>query len=99
MLSAAPSALWRVAGPQPGAAPFGFKGAVFDFPSSMLSASPSALCLFNVVNPNQPFLSLRVVRPTAPRPVFRMNGQFSLYRIRVHVLQDGWPRRLARTRS
>src|SRR5882724_1731623 len=77
----------RVAGPQPGAAPFGFEGAVFDFPSSMLSASPSALCLFNVVNPNQPFLSLRVVRPTAPRPVFRMNGQFSFYGIRVHVLQ------------
>src|SRR5882724_13327096 len=59
-------AFYRSLQSSPGAAPFGFKGAVFDFPSSMLSASPSALCLFNVVNPNQPFLTLRVVRPAAP---------------------------------
>jgi hypothetical protein len=64
-----------------GAAPFGFKGAVFDFAFSPCPRSSPG------VNPDQPILTFRVMRPTAPRPVFRMNNQFSFHRIRMHILQ------------
>ena len=36
---------------------------------------------------NQSRLTTRVVRPTAPRPVFRMLHQFPDHRVRVHIIQ------------
>ena len=70
-----------------GAAPFALKGAAFDFSFSWRAASSLVCSLLHPVNPYQSFLSLRVMRPTAPRPLPWMNHQFSCHRIRMHVLQ------------
>src|SRR5260370_18474877 len=45
-----------------------------------------ALLGSGIVDSPQSRFSLRIVRPTAPRPVFRMFHQLPLHRIRMHIL-------------
>ena len=56
-----------------------FKGGVFDF--SLTSPSMYG------ISANQSSFLLRVKRKTTPGPTFRMNDQFFLYGIRVHVVK------------
>jgi hypothetical protein len=54
---------------------------------TFLFFSLSSCLSLHRINSNQSLFASRVVRPTAPRPIFRMENQSSPDRVRVHVLQ------------
>jgi hypothetical protein len=83
MAGGRPLAAWRGVG----AAPFGFKGAGFDFSFSMLAVSSSALSLFDGVHSDQTFLPFHVMRPTGGWQALRDSARLGCG---THVLYLQW---------
>src|SRR5208283_4673058 len=62
-------------------------GAPLSFSRGWVLGFSFLLSFRNDINCNQPRLTLRVERPTAPRPVLRMAHQSARHRVAVHVVQ------------
>src|SRR2546430_182415 len=68
-----------------GAAPLCFSRV--RFLTFLRSSSCATASVVERVYTNQPLLCPRVMRPTTPRPVFRMSDQFALHGISMHVVE------------